>query len=349
MWVPQLLVNALRVGLFALALSLISTERVTPWLVAWLYVGTAAVPACLLLTFFFARRQQTFGTIRPAVPKLLGLGLPLLAAGLVTGPVVNQCMPLLLAAERSSTEVGLFSAAWTFQSLMFLPVWVISLPGLALWSRMIGESDAHGQVVSFDFAGRWSLALTALASLLFIAMPALMLRTVFGEAFVSAGPALQVFGWGTIIASVAGPLGVVMMARGQAARIFAIAAVSATIALLTTLLLVKRMGAMGVAIGYSTMNSVSVGLSVLSADTSVRVTLFSTTYRSFVACVALAFAATLGCARLIVRADLWGAAMTVAVFLVGLILSLGVVRPFGPVDRALAHAILGAIRRRWPA
>ena len=154
-------------------------------LVGNLVAALAAVP----LGLWLVRRDITLGVDLAYVRRLLGFGWPFVfaAAGYWAFSSIDRW---LLAELRGAVEVGLFSVAFKFASVIFFVVAAFHQAWIPTAMRMANENPDYRRIIAMVFSGWFfAIALMALGIALF-AEEILMLLTP--QSYWPAAPALAV-------------------------------------------------------------------------------------------------------------------------------------------------------------
>jgi len=256
-------------------------------LTALAYLLASLIPAVLLL-IPFVRTLKRYAIDGWSFVPLLKMSLPLLFISLIGTSVVNQGIPLILKAATSSVQVALFSAAWGFQSFMFLPAWVLSVPLLAIWSRESGAQMEGAIRETFGLAGRWTIAVTAFICLPFLIVPGFMLTLVFGPGYEQAAGAMRIYALGTMLPILVGPVGVLLQVQGRMKELLKAQVVSAGAAIAVAVWLSGEWGVLGAAWSYATLNCINATLGTWLVR-NMRHNLYDRTYLKFMFAVGVAF------------------------------------------------------------
>jgi len=182
----------------------------------------------------------------------------------VVGYVVSYTDVLALTYFRSLYEVGLYQAAlptsqvlWIFATAMG----TVLLPFISeLWTKGRKQEVSKGLsiLIRLAFAGIIPFALV------FIGYPDLIIRTLFGEAYLPGAPALQVLAVGSLFYTIFAILGTALMGMDKPKTFTKITATVAVINLALNIALVPSVGIIGAA--YATSLSYLIGFALTSAS-----------------------------------------------------------------------------------
>lgn len=240
-----LLLDVARPGIvvIALLLSPLAVARRAPY-VAGLYVaGALAVLACLWLLF---NRDKQWRSIHASTPsELLRFGVPIAGAAILSGPLVNSLLPMMLSAWTGSTAVAFYGIALALQGIAGLPLGIFEQVLVPVWARMValetpGElarSYQRYSIVCFSFA-------TGLAIVL-LANDRALLALLFGSDYSAAGTAMKYAVLATLFAAWAGPNEAMLRATGLSRRIFASRLITAAAGTASAAVLIPPYGLTG--------------------------------------------------------------------------------------------------------
>lgn len=242
------------VVLAAVLLGLALAGTIPPlWLVvAMMFCGQLV--AALLALLLFGRSVSAWP--RPTVPDAVQrrawqvAGIPLMGVALV-----HQFFDWFLLAATTgfatAAEAGAFRAA--VQVLMLVAVIFITAETYVA-PRLGGDLRAGAIAMAWRRQRRATALMLALAGPILLAcllVPTLVMETLFGPEFASAGPALRIMAIGQLLNVATGPVGIMMVMAGHERIQFLLALSSAVVLVLLGLLLIPRLGLEGAAIAYA--------------------------------------------------------------------------------------------------
>jgi len=240
-----LLLDVARPGIvvIALLLSPLAVARRAPY-VAGLYVtGALLVLACLWLLF---NRDKQWRSRHASTPsELLRFGVPIAGAAILSGPLVNSLLPMMLSAWTGSTAVAFYGIALALQGIAGLPLGIFEQVLVPVWARMatletpgeLARSYQRYSIVCFSFA-------TGLAIVL-LANDRALLTLLFGSDYSAAGTAMKYAVLATLFAAWAGPNEAMLKATGLSRSIFASRLITAAAGTASAAVLIPQYGLTG--------------------------------------------------------------------------------------------------------
>jgi O-antigen/teichoic acid export membrane protein len=239
------LLDVARPGLvvIALLLSPLAIARRAPY-VAGLYVaGALLVLACLWL--LFNRDRQWRGRNVSTPSELLRFGVPIAGAAILSGPLVNSLLPMMLSAWTGSAAVAFYGIALALQGIAGLPLGIFEQVLVPVWARMaaletpseLARSYQRYATVCFSFA-------TGLAIVLF-ANDRVLLTLLFGADYSAAGTAMKYAVLATLFAAWAGPNEAMLRATGLSRSIFVSRLITAAAGTASAAVLIPQYGLTG--------------------------------------------------------------------------------------------------------
>jgi O-antigen/teichoic acid export membrane protein len=227
----------------ALLLSPLAVARRAPY-VAGLYVaGALLVLACLWLLFNRDRQWRSRNASTPS--ELLRFGVPIAGAAILSGPLVNSLLPMMLSAWTGSTAVAFYGIALALQGIAGLPLGIFEQVLVPVWARMatletpgeLARSYQRYATVCFSFA-------TGVAIVLF-ANDRAFLTLLFGADYSAAGTAMKYAVLGTLFAAWAGPNEAMLRATGLSRSILSSRLITAAAGTASAAVLIPRYGLTG--------------------------------------------------------------------------------------------------------
>ncbi len=250
-WVPAVLIVETTWAVAQLAASWALLRVVAPSgaIVALLAVAVAAqlgqmVSAVILWRFAFAddaiRVPQW-----PELVRTVARALPFAASGLLAN-LHTRVAPLMLGYLSTDMALGSFAAAARFATTAKLVPGAIFAGALPVLSREYAEDALAGRAAYLAFH-RWTLALAIVMALPCLMMPSLLLRLVYGSAFVGAAPALVWIGLGLVPNLANSAKKIFLYAAGAERLVVAWSAVSLAVQVAAGWGLIARFGSGGAA------------------------------------------------------------------------------------------------------
>jgi O-antigen/teichoic acid export membrane protein len=291
------------------------------------------VLACLWL--LFKRDPQWEGRTARTPSELLHFGVPIAGAAILSGPLVNGLLPMMLSAWTGSAAVAFYGIALALQGIAGLPLGIFEQVLVPVWSRMaaletpgeLARSYQRYATICFSFA-------TGLAIVL-LANDRALLVLLFGAAYDAAGIAMKCAVLATLFAAWAGPNEAMLRATGLSRSILVSRLITAVAGTVSAAVLIPEHGLTGAVTSFA--------LAVVVLNVAYGTALYrATRIHPFTARHAITtLAATAAVAAAIARPAAfpeagWVAAHVLAIVIVAanadLQSSLGVVR-----DRLMAH------------
>jgi O-antigen/teichoic acid export membrane protein len=240
-----LLLDVARPGIvvIALLLSPLAVARRAPY-VAGLYVaGALVVLACLWL--LFNRDPQWRSRNASTRSELLRFGVPIAGAAILSGPLVNSLLPMMLSAWTGSAAVALYGIALAVQGIAGLPLGIFEQVLVPVWARMaaletpgeLARSYQRYATICFSFA-------TGLAVIL-LANDRALLVLLFGAGYGAADSALKYALLATLFAAWAGPNEAMLRATGLSGSILTSRLITAVAGTASAAVLIPQYGLTG--------------------------------------------------------------------------------------------------------
>jgi O-antigen/teichoic acid export membrane protein len=139
----------------------------------------------------------------------------------------------------------------------------------------------------FGLVGRWTIALTAFVCLPFLITPESALALAFGPGYEQAASAVRVYAVGTLLMTLPGPVGVLLQTQGRMKELLKMQFISAIVALAITAWLSSKLGVLGAAYGYMSLNSINAVLGVFLIKNMIN-HLYDRSYLNFMFAVGVA-------------------------------------------------------------
>jgi O-antigen/teichoic acid export membrane protein len=250
-WVPTILIVETSWAIGQLVVSWMVLHQLSPpsHLLALLIVATAVQLAQIGSAIVVWR--LAFGDDRVRRPSWAVLSrtvrraLPFAASGIVAN-LHNRVAPLMLGYLSTQTELGSFAAAARFGTTARLTPGAIFAGALPVLSREYSDDATAGRTAyrSFHIAMIWLAIGTAIPCVLFAP---LLVRLVYGRAFVTAAPALIWIGIGLLPALTNSAKKIFLYASGEETLVLQWSAVSLGTQIAAGLALVPPFGSVGAA------------------------------------------------------------------------------------------------------
>ena len=240
-----LLLDVARPGIvvIALLLSPLAVARRAPY-VAGLYVaGALLVLACLWLLF---NRDPQWRNRNASTPsELLRFGVPIAGAAILSGPLVNSLLPMMLSAWTGSAAVAFYGIALAVQGIAGMPLGIFEQILVPVWARMaaletpgeLARSYQRYATICFSFA-------TGLAVIL-LANDRGLLVLLFGAGYGAADSALKYALLATLFAAWAGPNEAMLRATGLSGSILISRLITAVAGTASAAVLIPQYGLTG--------------------------------------------------------------------------------------------------------
>jgi O-antigen/teichoic acid export membrane protein len=240
-----LLLDVARPGIvvIALLLSPLAVARRAPYVAGLCVAGALLVLACLWL--LFNRDKQWRSLHASTSSELLRFGVPIAGAAILSGPLVNSLLPMMLSAWTGSTAVAFYGIALALQGIAGLPLGIFEQVLVPVWARMaaletpgeLARSYQRYSMVCFSFA-------TGLAIVL-LANDRALLTLLFGSDYSAAGTAMKYAVLATLFAAWAGPNEAMLRATGLSRSIFASRLITAAAGTASAAVLIPQYGLTG--------------------------------------------------------------------------------------------------------
>jgi O-antigen/teichoic acid export membrane protein len=233
-WVVLLLCGMLGLGIHSV------------YLIGAGYLSAAVLSGLVLSIWWLQSPLRLSGqTMRFSSRELLAYSLPLLGAGLLTGPVVNSILPLFLAGVVSPQAVAYFNLAGAFTVFVNAPVAAVEQAALPFWSKPGADLRA-----TYALSTRWCLVLSLiLFAPLMLASDMLMLA-FYPPEYVSAAPLVRIMAGMALFSVATGPNAGMLKAIGRTRWILFSQIIFVVALLISTPLLLKSYGVLGAAMAW---------------------------------------------------------------------------------------------------
>lgn len=180
------------------------------------------------------------------VRTVLGVGAPILGIGVINY-VFSQSGVLIVGRFGSADSVGEFGASIRLVGLVAVPLLIINM---AVQSTVV-ELHQDGRRRELESALRVTATVAAVPSLIllavFLTLPELVLRIVFGAEYQAAANLLCILSIGHLMNVITGPCAVVLMMAGHQQALLLLSFFTSTGALIAAIALMQLFGVTGVA------------------------------------------------------------------------------------------------------
>jgi O-antigen/teichoic acid export membrane protein len=220
----------------------------------------ALLSAILIVGLFWHSAYWRLPALRKPAGELLRYSLPLFAAGLLSGPIVNIGLPLLLGSLGSVQAVSYFNLSLSLQLFVYLPISSVEQAAVPVWSGQIGRGAGSTLHASYAFFTRWSYVVASVVfALLFFNAPA-VLSFVYGREYAVATSAMQALSAVTLFGVAVGPTDGMLRAIGDTRWILISRLVAGVASLGVAFLLIPQLGLMGAVIAFMVSSVLTNGL-----------------------------------------------------------------------------------------
>lgn len=177
----------------------------------------------------------------------LATSIPM-ALGDVVTTLQRQLAVLLLGVLAAPHQVGLFRASIATAAVLTVPVTVVNIVVLPMFSRLHSEGD-HARLQKVVTAS----ALIQFAGVLLLSLPLLiapgpLFALVFGVSYAPAGDTIRVLAVGAILAAASGPNAALLNMTGHERRVTRAVSIALVVNLVVVVLLAPEWGSLGTAI-----------------------------------------------------------------------------------------------------
>jgi O-antigen/teichoic acid export membrane protein len=239
------LLDVVRPGIvvIALLLSPLAVARRAPY-VAGLYVAGALLAlACLWLLFSRDRRWRSRNASTP--PQLLRFGVPIAGAAILSGPLVNSLLPMMLSAWTGSAAVAFYGIALALQGIAGLPLGIFEQVLVPVWARMAARETPGELARSYQRYATVCFSLATGLAIVLVANDRALLSLLFGAEYSAAGTAMKCAVLATLFAAWAGPNEAMLRATGLSRSIFGSRLVTAAAGTASAAVLIPQYGLTG--------------------------------------------------------------------------------------------------------
>ena len=183
--------------------------------------------------------------------ELLRFGVPIAGAAILSGPLVNGLLPMMLSAWTGSAAVAFYGIALALPGIAGLPLGIFEQVLVPVWARMAdrrtpGElARSYQQYATICFSFATGLAIVLLAN------DRAVLTLLFGPDYAAAGTALKYALLATLFAAWAGPNEAMLRATGLSRSILACRLITAVAGTASAAVLIPRHGLIGAVCAFA--------------------------------------------------------------------------------------------------
>ena len=231
----------------------------------------AAALAAILAHALLDRMVSLVGPARLHVREMLAFSAPLVISTVLSRLLVRTDT-LMLGYFRSSTEVGIYSAAYPLANGLLVVLSAFGFLYLPIASRLDADGKRSEVASVYRLTTKWVYVVTFPAFLAFVAFSGDVIRIVWGERYASGGIALAILSVGFFTAAAAGRNRETLSALGYTKFIMIANAVAFGVNLALNLVLIPAYGFVGAsvasAISFVTLNACVVTILHVRFDVS---------------------------------------------------------------------------------
>lgn len=212
--------------------------------------SVVAVFAFVLTARWLARSLPAKQAAAPSLDARgwLATSIPM-ALGDIISMLQRQMAVLLLGILASPAEVGLFRVSIATAAVVAVPVAVVNIVVLPMFSRLHSEGDAARLQRLVTACAVVQFGGVLLLSLPLLLAPGPLLGLVFGSSYVPASDTIRVLTTGMIISSSFGPNAALLNMTGHERRVTRAVSVAVCVNVVVIALAAPRWGSLGAAIG----------------------------------------------------------------------------------------------------
>jgi stage V sporulation protein B len=218
--------------------------------VAGLYVvGALIVLAGLWVLFNRDSQWRNIGATSSS--DLLQFGVPMAGTAMLSGPLVNGLLPMMLAASTGSSAVAFYGIALALQGLAGLPLGIFEQVLVPLWARMAARDTAEDLARSYQQYTNICFAFATGVGVVIIANDRAILSALFGEGYAAASTPLRYAVVATLFAAWAGPNEAMLRSVAAPRSIFVARLITAALGTASALALIPRYGLTGGVLSFA--------------------------------------------------------------------------------------------------
>lgn len=168
------------------------------------------VVSCVALIVYTTKRLpfplgfRTGLTHNPVAKELLLFSLPLLGVAMLD-LIIAWTDTLMLGGLKTSTEVGLYSAAHPLAQFIVAPMVAVLLIYVPVVSSLYAQGSMAEMKRDFSIVTKWLFSATLPLFLILFLFPDTVLGFLFGAGYTPAATALRILSLGFIISNLTGP------------------------------------------------------------------------------------------------------------------------------------------------
>jgi len=185
------------------------------------YAFPASVVICFVALIVYTVKRLPFPigfrtrlSANPVARELLLFSLPLLGITMLH-MIIVWTDTLMLGGLKSSTDVGLYNAAYPLAQFISAPLSAMLLIYVPVASQLYGQGLMPEVKRNFSILTKWICSATLPLFLILLLFPETVLGFVFGASYVTAATALRILSVGFIISNFLGPNGSTLIAMGE--------------------------------------------------------------------------------------------------------------------------------------
>lgn len=242
----------IQIAMFALIFLLIVTDLSSVPTVLFAQVATRAAGVLILgLAWRRITRDQEIG-IAPAARKILAFSVPLMM-GSLSAIVLSRSDVIMLAAFRGSKAAGLYAPILNIFDVTPLIVLSIGSYLMPIGSALVRQGNYDRLREAYTSLAKWAMVLTLPLLVTLFLLPTPILTAFFGDGFAHSGNVVRVLAVAYTVNVISGANNVILIVLGATKQIMYRSLVLMVLNLAVNLVLIPRFGAIGAAIGTSTV------------------------------------------------------------------------------------------------
>ena len=222
------------------------------------------VASCVALIVYtvkrlpFPIRFRTSLSANPVAKELLLFSLPLLGVAAL-GLIIIWTDTLMLGVLKSSTDVGLYNAAYPLAQFISTPLYAVQLVYVPVVSGLYARGLMPEMRRNFSILTKWLCAATLPLFLILFLFPDTVVGFLFGVSYAPAATALKILSIGYMVNNFLGPNGATLITLGEARFVMWTALATAGLNIGLNIALIPPLGIEGAAIA-SAASLVSINL-----------------------------------------------------------------------------------------
>jgi O-antigen/teichoic acid export membrane protein len=216
------------------------------------YLASYVISCAALIVYTVKRLPFPVGfrtklSANPAARGLLLFSLPLLGVA-VLHLVISWTDTLMLGGLKSSTDVGLYNAAYPLAGFILSPLGAMLLIYMPVASELYAQGSIPEMKRNFSILTKWLCSATLPLFLILFLFPETVLGFLFGASYVPAATALRILSVGFIISNFLGPNGATLVAMGEVRFVMWTTLAAAVVNVGLNIVLIPPLGIEGAAI-----------------------------------------------------------------------------------------------------